>query len=217
MKEDGELRDKLSCRMKIIGAMDGLMEESSIDAVTVTDICKQAGISRQAFYKLFADKYDVVEWVLKAITRSTVRFIGISFGWYEGFLRLHRAIRGFSRFLSNAARSTDVNSLPHLSYEMAKQDYLHAARHQLHSDRIPELIEFQIEAFAHTTTETTTRWMMDGMKEPPESFSQKMVTLVPRELYELLDIESSDYGEWNLITEYLARNDETAAAPTAQS
>ncbi|MBR2834314.1 MAG: TetR/AcrR family transcriptional regulator C-terminal domain-containing protein [Coriobacteriales bacterium] len=195
-------QNHIESRMKIVHAMDDLMKETPLDKLSTTAICDKAGISRQTFYQCFLDKYDVVDWVLTELTRPTVRNIGITLGWYEGFLRLHRALLEMKDFLANSAKSQDVNTLPTIAVRLAKEDYERAALMRLGGSEIPELIAFQIENFAYTTTQATTRWQIRGMQESPEKIASMMCTLVPRELYNLLDIKPEETREWTVFSEY---------------
>lgn len=47
---------------QIVEATEELVKSMPFDSVTVTAICKQAGMSRPTFYRYFEDKFDVVQW-----------------------------------------------------------------------------------------------------------------------------------------------------------
>lgn len=47
----------LSIKMKILHAVN-----KSLDQITVAEICRNAGISRQTFYRHFESKYDIPWW-----------------------------------------------------------------------------------------------------------------------------------------------------------
>ena len=178
------------------------MEKTPLDQLSVTSVCAAAGVSRSLFYQIFVDKYDVVDWVVTELTRPSVRCIGLTIGWREGFVRLHRLLRNFSEFLIRAERSSDVNALKNLAYGHARQDLERALRIRMNVEDIPTLPQFQLEAFALTTTYVTTRWLVGGMDETPEQMADMMVTLVPRELFAALDISCEQSREWSVLTEY---------------
>ena len=48
---------ELSTKMRILHAVD-----KSLDRITVAEICRNAGISRQTFYRHFESKYDIPWW-----------------------------------------------------------------------------------------------------------------------------------------------------------
>lgn len=53
----------------IVDAMFDLMEKQNFEAITVNDICAQAGIGRTTFYFYFEDKYDLVVYAIAGLTQ----------------------------------------------------------------------------------------------------------------------------------------------------
>lgn len=45
---------------KICNALIALLEKTPIEKITVTEICRAAGVSKRSFYNYFCDKYDVI-------------------------------------------------------------------------------------------------------------------------------------------------------------
>ncbi|MDR0350536.1 MAG: hypothetical protein LBH64_03170 [Coriobacteriales bacterium] len=50
-----------------------------------------------------------------------------------------------------------------------------------------DLLTFQIDTFARTRTDITKKWISDGMSIDPETFATYTDSIVPRELYDLLN------------------------------
>ena len=44
-----------------------LMAKQPLDKITVTDIVKHSGMTRQTFYRYFQDKYDLVNWYFEKL------------------------------------------------------------------------------------------------------------------------------------------------------
>lgn len=49
-------------KFQIVLLVNGLCESKSFSALTVNDICQEAGISRATFYRMFEDKYSLNNW-----------------------------------------------------------------------------------------------------------------------------------------------------------
>lgn len=60
MQEKTDIRIQRT-RDSILAAMIGLLKRKNFDQISVTDICKEAQISRSGFYLHYLDKYDLVE------------------------------------------------------------------------------------------------------------------------------------------------------------
>lgn len=60
-------RKAVTTQLRIIDSVLGLLENRSIDKVNVTDVVKDAGITRSTFYAYFDDVYDVLGYVEEQI------------------------------------------------------------------------------------------------------------------------------------------------------
>lgn len=55
-----------SSQAKIAHALISLMERKSFSSVTISELCREAGVSRPTFYSLFDSLEDVVRYILQA-------------------------------------------------------------------------------------------------------------------------------------------------------
>lgn len=62
----GSNKTALSSQRQIARALMSLMQEEPYDRITVSALCKEAGISRQTFYSLFTSRENVVVFTLQA-------------------------------------------------------------------------------------------------------------------------------------------------------
>lgn len=70
----------LESKIAIVRAMNELMAEQSLEEIRTVDICAKAGVSRQTFYRNFADKYDAAIWFMEEGAWHSVRQIGVTCG-----------------------------------------------------------------------------------------------------------------------------------------
>ena len=85
----------LSIKMKILHAVN-----KSLDQITVAEICRNAGISRQTFYRHFESKYDIPWWYSIFCRQFYLNEIGRTIDWKTGYyhhLRLIAQERDFFR------------------------------------------------------------------------------------------------------------------------
>ncbi len=57
-------------------AIKELLKTQELDKITVTDIVKKAGMTRQTFYRHFSDKYDLVNWYFERLADKSFYQIG---------------------------------------------------------------------------------------------------------------------------------------------
>ena len=70
-----------STRYLFAQSIKDLMAKQSLDKMTVTDIVKHSGMTRQTFYRYFKDKYDLVNWYFEKLADKSFRQIGNSFNF----------------------------------------------------------------------------------------------------------------------------------------
>ena len=86
---------ELRTKMKILHAVD-----KSLDRITIAEICENAGISRQTFYRHFQSKYDIPWWHSIFCRQFYLNEIGRTIDWKTGYyhhLRLIAQERDFYR------------------------------------------------------------------------------------------------------------------------
>ena len=88
-----------------------LMEKQSLDKITVTDIVKRSGMTRQTFYRNFQDKYDLVNWYFEKLADKSFRQIGNSSTLREGLIKKFSFLLNDQVFFMQAFRSKDYNNV----------------------------------------------------------------------------------------------------------
>ena len=97
-------------KLHFANALRSLMNEKPLSKITVVEIAKRAGYSRQAFYSYFKDKQDVLNWILYS---QFVRQHGEEFG-YGGWRAFAPFLDFFATdpaFFSEALRDMGQNSM----------------------------------------------------------------------------------------------------------
>lgn len=177
----------MDIRYKIIQAMSRLLQDQTLDGLSVSQICEEAGVSRQAFYRRFQDKYDASTWYLQQIIENTSRQVGITVGWREGFLGLFRALETNLVFHRRLVESDDYNGIYALSRRSIEAEFgeLYYERFGKEPD---DLMRLQIRAFALVNAETIAEWLRADCEPRADLFIDQFLTLVPKKLFETFDI-----------------------------
>ncbi|MDO4547301.1 MAG: TetR/AcrR family transcriptional regulator [Clostridia bacterium] len=92
-------------------AIYSLLQNRSIDELSISELVMRAGISRASFYRHFRDKYDLVSAIHMRVLEGTLLtyFDGRSF--HDAVNDTWQVFTRHKRFYRNALISTDVNSL----------------------------------------------------------------------------------------------------------
>ncbi|MBR5423251.1 MAG: TetR/AcrR family transcriptional regulator [Clostridia bacterium] len=95
---------------KILGGFIRLLENHPIEQITVTEICKESGVSKRSFYNYYYDKYDVILKV-QAIPEMQDEDTEVSLGTFENyFRRRYRWLLEHRGFLKNISLYFGQNS-----------------------------------------------------------------------------------------------------------
>lgn len=155
-------------RKKIETVFQELLQEKRLQEITVSEICRLAGIHRTTFYGHFLDTYDCMEKLIgEMYTEMMEHFVGEKearleegFLWLFEFVREHRSL--FLGFIEISHENPNYQGLPTLleqhKEEMVRQmDYMSEE----------ELLYHQ-EFFSAGLLAMIRRWLLRGCVESPE-------------------------------------------------
>lgn len=184
------MADRISQKQAIVNAVFELVKKRPLDDVSVTEICRRAGVSRQTFYRCFKDKYDAVMWYIGCVTSSSCARIGLDWGWRGGYVRFLRSVEDNAWAHAAVLGSRDYNSVFYASMRDAKYQLLENYV-TVTGEQPSELIRFQTSMFSQIATIAVEQWVAGGCKPGADEFADMIVTLVPAELFHALDVPAA--------------------------
>lgn len=161
-----------------------IMHKQSLDKITVTDIVKHSGMTRQTFYRYFKDKYDLVNWYFEKLADKSFRQIGDSSTLREGLIKKFTFLLNDKVFFTQAFQSKDYNNIENYDYQCILDFYSHIIQKKM--GEIPDDILFLLEMYCHGSITMTVQWAVNGMKESPEKIADLLIDALPPKLEELL-------------------------------
>ncbi len=128
-----------------------LLLQKPLDKITISDLTKDCGISRMAFYYHFKDIYDLVEWsCLEDATRALAGKKTYS-TWTEGLLQIFEVVYENKPFIMNAYRCISREQIENFLF-------------QLTSDLIMGVVKEQEQAANTTIPDKDKRFIADFYK-----------------------------------------------------
>lgn len=180
------LVENVDVRHKVVKAMDRLLGETPIDKLTVNAICKEAGMSRSAFYRYFDDKYAVAQWHMRYVHSQGVDEIGRTLTWYEGYYRSEIGFAWYKNFYLQASKTSDFNSIDKTAPRY-RVETLTETITKYHRKKMTPKLEFEVEALAAMEVAMLPWLKVDGEEVSIEEKCCWMVDIVPKDLFELLN------------------------------
>ena len=151
-----------------------LMAEKAFNKIRVDDIVRSYGLTRQAFYYHFKDKYDLMNWIYYT---ETARFM-VSYDslehWTDGLKDLCYYMQENKTFYKNALNTTGQNSFPEYLHNYISAVSISAIEGMLDKEYDQEKWNFTISFFSTAFVAFIVRWANDGMKDDPAEYVMKI-------------------------------------------
>ena len=168
-------------RFKILHAVD-----RPLDELSVKDICANADISRDTFYRYFTSKYDIAVWHGKLIQSLYLDQVGRTIDWETGYFHNFRLLAEEKEFYSYAFKNfgRSMGEFPEMELHR-KEALLNILKEKRGVDVSDELV-FCIEAYTVLETFLVARWLSSGCAPDPKTFTAYMIGVVPSVLHDAM-------------------------------
>ena len=162
-------------RQAIMYSLLKLLQEKSIDKITVKDICELCEINRNTFYYYYSDIYQVLEELLKFETEKSLKEDQEYESFYEDFLKRYHLIIEYKNAVYNLYNSKNRDLI--LKYfQDITEDFVekYVYKEVKGKKLLPEDIKFIIDFYSSSMIGYIFRWMRKGMQEKQEQLIYKL-------------------------------------------
>ncbi|MCD7833472.1 MAG: TetR/AcrR family transcriptional regulator [Lachnospiraceae bacterium] len=101
-------------------ALKKLLQNRSLDKITITDLTEECGISRMAFYYHFKDIYDLMEWMCIEEVSDALQNKKTYDTWTEGLSQIFDAIYENKSLVMHAYRSISRERIEHFLFQVTQ-------------------------------------------------------------------------------------------------
>lgn len=175
---------KYEGQMKVINALEKLLQKRNLSEVKVMDVCCLSGVPRSTFYSYFRDIYSVPQWLWDELMKHSLYKIGDGLTWDEGHRIMFENILRHKVLFGIIYWENDNNSILEYGYRggytAVERNVAIRKNHRWTKDELVEL-DYTIRALAALTT----KWGRDGMVVPVETMIHIFSTHVPSFLRDL--------------------------------
>ena len=145
-----------------------LLLQKPLDKITISDLTKDCGISRMAFYYHFKDIYDLVEWsCLEDATRALAGKKTYS-TWTEGLLQIFEVVYENKPFIMNAYRCISREQIENFLFQLTSDLIMGVVKEQEQAANttIPDKDKrFIADFYKYSFVGIMLDWIKQGMKE----------------------------------------------------
>ena len=170
-------------KQAIANGLKSLMQEKPFSSISVQELVRRCGISRNTFYYHFPDKYQVVRWIFYSEIRPILSSGMEVKNWPENLLALCRYMQENRSFYLSALTLNGQNSFVECLvefYESLVRDLLLSADREGALSR--DDVDFVAHFYAYSLIGTVLEWARGGMQADPLPVIQRLKRLSSGEL-----------------------------------
>ena len=170
-----------TARYSLARAMEECLRTQSVESVTVTELARRAGLTRQTFYRNFMDKYDLINWYFGKLLSSSFEHMGSGRTVREGLERKFEYIRAERVVFTAAFRADGTNSLKEHDVDAIMSFYTGLIERKTGAPPGGDLA-FLLELYCRGSVAMTVRWVLGGMKSEPAELARRMTEALPAQI-----------------------------------
>ena len=165
-----------------------LMLQQPYKDISVTDICREAGIPRRTFYHYFECKEDVLESMIENLMQQC--FLNVMFDLQLGLEQMKASFARIFRFWDGDNR-TKLDALIRNGLESRLMtwslNFIRAERIGIlsRSDLKPKLVEIGLMVGTTDFFTLLFYWSREGYRETPEQMAEYAIWVLPQAFYNL--------------------------------
>jgi len=186
------MSDSNITKLALANSLKGLMAKKAFNKICVSDIVDNCGLTRQAFYYHFKDKYDLMNWIYYTETARFMSSYNKVDHWLDGMLDLCNYMRQNKTFYINALNTTGQNSFQEYLHDYIRDISISVIESIKNKEFEEEKWGFIVEFISTAFVGLIVRWANNGMKDDPAEYVMKMRSLFDGSI--LYELESQSEG-----------------------
>ncbi len=169
----------MSIDVKKILANDllNLCQKQSLQSITVSQLLKETGVSRQTFYNHFKDKNDLICYIYDTYIVPDFDEHHMDIDFYESLLQTFQNIKKYHKFMKQACQIEGQNCLKDYIVEHCQQFDLKWHQNLYGSDPMPDDLKFATIYHANASSSMTLSWILSNMPVPCEEIVDMIVQM----------------------------------------
>ena len=176
------MAEKPSIKKYIADTFEELLNENSVEDISVQDIVNACDISRTTFYRYFEDKYAVMNWIYTKKIEKIIQENPDTQSWKNLVLEIQYFLQEKQEYFKKIMNYEGQNSLHTHIYECGYQYVSSLILQEIKEEKLPKDLEFSARFYSYATAHMALQWLKEGMKDTPEVFAQYICDNIPMPL-----------------------------------
>ena len=167
-----------------------LAQARPLHKITLKEIIGNSGTAKQTFYNHFADKYDLINYVLYDFVEGIEKTHAMRS--YEGVLSVLKYTKENSYFFTAVAESNCPSNFPEFFYRWCVNYYVKSLQEEFKLEAIPSAIKIAIGFYCHGAVGIYIDWIHRGMVEKKELVAETIVNCRPEILTQYFPVDDEE-------------------------
>lgn len=169
-------------KYRLAAALKLCMEKANFDDISVKQIVATCQVSRQTFYRNFADKYDLVNWYFDRLLTESFQVMREGKTIRDGLIRKFGFIRQEHLFFAAAFQVDEQNCLKEHDFLMILDFYTVILQKKQEVSQADLLL---LEMYCYASVYMTVKWLLSGMQMADSELADLMISALPARLIDL--------------------------------
>lgn len=164
-----------STKTALGNSLKKLLENKTLDKITITDITDDCGVSRMTFYYHFKDIYDLIEWVCVEDAEKALKSQNTSKTWQEGMYNIFQLLIDNKAFAINVYHSVSRDHLEKYIYRLTEAIFMEVIDQTERASNL-DLSDkkFIADFYKYAFVGIMLNWIDGNMKQDPEEIIHKL-------------------------------------------
>ncbi|MCR2824475.1 TetR/AcrR family transcriptional regulator [Microbacterium sp. zg.Y909] len=167
MAESADPHSRADARHALAAALKGRLRTEPLDKVTVTELTRDCGLTRQAFYYHFQDVRGLAVWVFETEVAGRVRAFASELGWADGLVRLMLYMRDNRASTLGVIDGVGRSGIERFLFGQMRPITEAVMSHEGGGPKRAQDRVLVVDFYTSAVLAVVLRWVADGMVEHP--------------------------------------------------
>lgn len=154
-----------------------LLNEKSLQEITIKDLLEDSGVSRQTFYNHFLDKNDLIQYIYNTYIVPDFNDENMNIDFYESLLMTFNHMKKYASFMKQACMMDGQNCLKDYIFQHCQEFDLKWHQEIYGDEPMPETLKFATIYHATASSSMTLSWILSDMPVSCEEIAQMIVRM----------------------------------------
>ena len=154
-----------------------LCEQKQLTSITIKDLLKTTGVSRQTFYNRFRDKNDLIQWTYQHKVLGNFLNNSPDYTYYENTLSFYRNIDAHRKFLKQACAMREQNCLIDFMLWFVVDYDIRWHTYHNHGNPLSDEQLFATKYHSIASIQAAIEWISSDHPESPEVMARRITNI----------------------------------------